>query len=41
MVDNRKIGAAQVGPVASLVQSQFFEVVKGARDGYDRWFDYL
>ena len=41
MVDNRKIGGGKVGPVSGLVQSQFFEVVKGAREGYDRWFDYL
>ena len=41
MVDNRKIGDGKVGPVASLVQSQFFDVVRGAREGYDRWFDYL
>jgi branched-chain amino acid aminotransferase len=41
MVDNRRIGDGKVGPVSSLVQSKFFEVVKGAREGYDRWFDYL
>ena len=41
MVDNRKVGTGAVGPIASLVQSQFFDVVKGSREGYDRWFDFL
>jgi branched-chain amino acid aminotransferase len=39
-VDRRRIGAGVAGPVAKELQTEFFKIVLGENDAYDRWLHY-
>ncbi len=36
-VDNRTIGSGKAGPVAALLQKEYFAIVKGQNSKYDQW----
>jgi len=40
-VDRRRIGSGRRGPVTGMLQSAFFDVVKGRDRKYERWLSYL
>ena len=40
-IDNRPVGDGAKGKVTSAIQKRFFEIVKGERDDYDQWLDFV
>jgi branched-chain amino acid aminotransferase len=40
-VDDRPIGAGEIGPLTKAIQAAFFDVVKGKLDEYRHWLTYL
>jgi len=36
-IDSRKIGEGKAGPVAKLLQTEFFKIVKGDNPDYEQW----
>lgn len=40
-VDDRMIGDGKPGPITRDLQATFFEIVKGKREEYKEWLDYL
>jgi branched-chain amino acid aminotransferase len=40
-VDDREVGSGKPGPVTQAIQQVFFETVRGERDEYSDWLDYV
>ena len=40
-VDDREVGSGKPGPITQAIQQVFFETVRGQRDEYSDWLDYV